>query len=751
MNGRENAWSLLTDMQEGEEGVIRRVIGGKNLLSRFASMGIATGAPLRILRNSGKGMIILQISGSRIALGRGEAINIFAQKITPPPATSHEPTPREIRVALAGQPNVGKSTVFNILTGLSQHIGNWHGKTVEKKEGTHSTRDAKITIVDLPGTYSLSAQSEEEHIAREHMMSDKVDIIVVIANAVALERGLYILSETLLLGKPTIFALNMFDLAQEEGLGIDCKALEEALGVPVIPMVATKNQGIRELVQRISAIAREGFLFSPAPPEIASNHREEFLHIKQVLQAHLTPGESALWTATKLLEGDTEVTTRVSGFLPPEVWLKIQSLLRQHEDALQAVLNGRYLWIQEMMRRGTSRFKMGQIALTDRIDKYLTRPLFGVPALIAFFSLAFFVAHTLGLFLQGIIESYFSDIAGMVTNALAHFPPWVTGLLVDGVIGGVGMVLSFLPVLAIFFAMLAVFENVGYMARAAFVMDRFMHIIGLHGKSFMPLCIGFGCNVPSMLGARILETQRERRLTIFLAPFIPCTPRLAVIALLASAILGKTAIWVFPSFLALSFLVLLAVGIVVKRGLGVDDNTHFIMELPVYQFPHLKTIMVDVWTRTLHFIQRAGTLILASAVFVWVFSYFPSGEIETSYLAMAGRALTVVGEPLGFDWRMLTAVLMSTAAKENAIAALGVLYSQGGAGLADILPTVMSKASALSFMAVIMLWIPCLATMAVMVRELGKFRFFIANLVAMAVIAYAVGVIVHQVALFFFQ
>ncbi|MCF8054306.1 MAG: ferrous iron transport protein B [Deltaproteobacteria bacterium] len=739
----------LVKLKEGESGQIRSIEGGSNLVSRLASLGLVVGVTVRVLRNSGRGMVILQIGANRIALGHGETAGIVIERVQP--QTVAEETPgevRDIRVALVGQPNVGKSTVFNILTGLSQHVGNWPGKTVEKKEGVHLGRDTRITIVDLPGTYSLSSQSEEERVAREYMMSDEVNVIVVLANASALERGLYILSEVLLIGKPTIFALNMFDLSQDVGIGIDCAALEEELGIPVVPMVATKNQGIRELVTKISAIMRDGYFFHPSLPRIAINHHKEFCAIKDLVEGYLPPGESLLWVATKIMEGDEEVTRRVSGYLPPEKWEEIKELLLKHEDSLQAVLSGRYLWIEGIIKRAVSHFRLGEISLTDRLDHYLTRPVLGIPALLVVFSVAFFVASSIGGYFQGILEEFFGTLSVIVSGLLAGAPAWVSGVIVDGAIVGVGLVLTFLPVLAIFFIVLSVFEGVGYMARAAFVLDRFMHLMGLHGKSFMPLCIGLGCNVPAVMGARILETRRERMLTIFLAPFIPCSAKLAITVLLTSALFGENAIFVFPCLLALNFLVIILVGSVANQVFPQREATHFIMELPVYQLPRFRSIMLDVWIRSQHFLLRAGSLIFLSAVLVWVVSYLPHGDLESSYLSQAAKFIEPIGHPLGFDWKMLTGILTSLAAKENAIATMGVLYSAGGMGIEGILTQSMNKANALSFMTVILLMMPCLPTVAVMFRELRSLKVLLANIATMSILAYVAGFVVYRTALF---
>ena len=746
---------LLTEFNEGEKGIISRIDGNKNLLSRFASMGIAVGASIKMAQNSGKGLSIMQVTDSRVALGYDEANSIFVTRVIAATNVPEKPARRKILVALAGQPNVGKSTIFNILTGLSQHVGNWPGKTVERKDGAHAAKDALLTIVDLPGTYSLNSQSEEERIARNYMMKKGVDVIVLLVNAAALEHGLYLLSEVLLLNKPVILALNMLDLTQKTGISVDCAALEKALGIPVVPMVATKNHGIRELVSKIVAIVGGEIILSPSLPSVSPDHANEFRQVVELTQGvvdtnmdvHDACGNSR-WFATKLMEGDTEVTAHLKSVLPEEKWQALQAVLIKHEDALRAVLNGRYVWIEEVTKKAVSRFQMGEMVLTDRIDRFLTRPIWGIPFLLTFYAVIFFIANTIGLFLQCLIEKGFGYIGVWLEQALISAPALVSGLLVNGVIGGVGLVITFLPVLIIFFASLALFESIGYMARAAFVMDNFMHIIGLHGKSFMPLCIGFGCNVPSVLGARTLETKRERWLTIFLVPFIPCSGRLGLLAIISSAFFGKNALFVFFGLLLLNMLVLLIVGSIANRAVALTEQSHFIMELPIYQMPNWRTIMSNVWIRIRHFLSRAGSLILASSVFVWTISFFPGGGIESSYLAIAGRFLEPLGLPLGFDWKMMAAILTGIMAKENAIATMGVLYSAGSSGVGSALLTAMSPAGALSFMTVLLLMIPCLPTMTVMAKESDGYKLLAANVITMTAIAYISGLLVYRIVIF---
>jgi len=737
----------VTSMEVGEAGIIQSISGGKVLASRLAGMGIVYNTKLKVLRKSG-GLMIVQVADTRVALGSGEAAKILVHKISSSKDEAEQlKAGKKLLVALAGQPNVGKSTVFNILTGLSQHVGNWPGKTVEKKEGAHVADDIEMQIIDLPGTYSLTAFSEEERVARDFIISVCPDIIVLLVSAATLERSLYLLAELLLLGPPIVLALNMIDIAENQGIHIDAKKLQHSLGVPVVQMVANKNKGIKELVSTIVAFARGEVQYKPRIPEVSSDHLAIFDHLVELIKDHVQPPLPIQWIATKIMEGDPEILKMIEKLVPADLWVKVQHLLIKHEDAHHAVVGGRYDWIEDVTRAALARFRMGQVVMTDRIDHVLTRPAFGIPILLAVFAGVYILTYTLGIPLQKLIEAMTGSFARWMEEVIVTLSPWIRGILVNGIIGGVGSVLTLLPVLLIFFAFMAFLENVGYMARAAFVMDRFMHIVGLHGKSFLPMCLGFGCNVPSVMGARIVESKRERLLTIFLIPFIPCTSRLAVLTFVTAALFpGKAAI-ISWSLLAVNLAVLGVIGMLVNKFVLKDEPMPFIMELPLYHKPDFRTMGRVVWTRTIVFLKNAGTIILAVSMMVWLLSYLPYGEVGTSMLAWFGRFLEPVGNPIGLDWKMMTALITSILAKENAIATLGVLYGVGEQGLLQVLPNVVSNASALAFLVMLMLFIPCVATATVMKREMESWKWFLSSQLLMLVISYSGGIIAYRLAL----
>ncbi len=439
---------------------------------------------------------------------------------------------------MVGQPNVGKSTVFNMLTGLNQHVGNWPGKTVEQKIGAYRHNGTLLNLVDLPGTYSLTANSEEERIARDYLVRERPDVVIAVVNAAALERSLYLVAELLSLPQPLVLGLNMSDVAEQHGIRVESHVLAAALGVPVIPLIATKNAGVKELVDAALRVTADPAAWQPNRPTIRAEHRPVLEELCALITGHVPAPYPEDWVALKLLEGDAEITALVRQALPAQTWERVHALLMQHEDAYLDIAGGRYEWIGRMVRAAVIQPRAGAITRTERIDRVATHPIWGLVLLLAMFGLIFWLTYAVATPIAGWLSKWvLGGLDAVAAIALRGAPPWLFGLVSDGLIHGVGTVFTFLPILVIFFAALGTLEDVGYLARGAYVMDRFMHLMGLHGKSFMPLFLGFGCNVPAVLGARILEDRRARLLTILLAPLVPCTARLAVIAFLDPRIL----------------------------------------------------------------------------------------------------------------------------------------------------------------------------------------------------------------------
>jgi ferrous iron transport protein B len=571
---------------------------------------------------------------------------------------------------------------------------------------------------------------------------------VVLVDAAVLERSLYLVAELLSLPAPVVVGLNMIDVAEQEGVRIEPQVLEAALGVPVVPMVATKKLGLPELVQAVDRVASGEIPYTPRPPQIRADHRHILEQIQGLIAGYVPDPYPQEWVALKLLEGDREVTRMMRECLPHERWDAVHDVLRAHDDALMAVAGGRYEWIGRMVRAAVTRPRAGQIGMTGRLDRWATHPLWGLLILAGILGLAFWLTYAVGTPLQDLLDTYVvGGLADLARAWLAWAPAWFVNLVADGVIGGAGAMLTFLPILAIFFAVMGTLEDVGYLARAAYVMDGFMHLMGLHGKSFLPLFLGFGCNVPAVLGARVIESRRARLLTILLAPLIPCTARMAVVAFLAPAFFGSAATLVSWGLVLLALAVLALSGVLINKTMFRGQRAAFIMELPLYHLPNWRTIGLLVWQRTLAFVRKAGTVILPVSVAVWALSASPGGSVESSYLAAIGRWLEPAGRLMGFDWRLVVALLTSFIAKENSIATLGVLFgTTQGAGLAETLATTFPIATWLAFLVVQMLFVPCVATVAVVRQETGSWRWTLFDLAFLLLVSGTAGIAVFWMA-----
>lgn len=651
-----------------------------------------------------------------------------------------------INLALAGQPNVGKTTFFNLLTGLNQHVGNWPGKTVEQKSGDFSFGEKSIHLVDLPGSYSLTANSEEERVARNFILSERPDVVIVILNAAALERNLYLVAELLSLPQPIVIGLNMMDVAAQKGITIEPHVLEAALGVPVIKLVSTKNQGVSELVEAAIQIALHPETFQPNRPEILADHLPILKEIHRIITGQVPDPYSEDWFALKLLEGDNEIIESVQHKMP-QCWEKIHPILIDHEDAYLDITGGRYEWIARMIRAAVVRPKTGIITWTDRIDRVATHPFWGLLLLLAVFGFIFWITYAISTplvdLLDGLVHGWLSEI---LRSAMASSPSWFSGLIIDGLVAGAGTVLTFLPILVIFFAVLALLEDVGYLVRAAYVMDRYMHWMGLHGKSFLPLFLGFGCNVPAIIGTRIIEDRRSRLLTILLVPFIPCTARLAVITFLTPAFFGRSAPLVTFGLVAIPIIILAVIGILIHKFVYKNEHTAFIMEIPLYHAPNLRTIGLYIWNHTLEFIKKAGTVIVIFSGIIWALMTLPNGNMESSIIASFGRALVPVGSWMGLaDWRLIVSLFTSFVAKENTIATLGILFAanDSAAGLADRVASALTPAAALAFLVFQLLFIPCVATIASIRQEAGSKWAFL-SVTLMLLVSLGGGILTYQ-------
>ncbi|NMB55350.1 MAG: ferrous iron transport protein B [Leptolinea sp.] len=748
----EHEFQRLADLEAGQHAMVRKLEGGKSFVSRLAAMGFTPGASLTVVRKSGKGPVLINLRGAKVALGNFEARKVIISAIEQPEnenveVETVESPARSLVIALAGQPNVGKSTVFNFLTGLNQHVGNWAGKTVDLKSGGFTVGDTNITLVDLPGTYSLTASSEEERLARDFILEERPDLMIVVVDAANLERSLYLLAEILLLPVPVILALNMMDVAVQEGIQVEPGVLESALGIPVAPMSAAHNQGVEALEMAIHAFIDGRMKFNPKKPTISDEHKHILDEIQNRIAENVPKGYPPSWVAMKLLEGDEVLVSMMEKRLPPEQWQRVSNLLYEHEDAILDIAGERYEWIARMVRAAVVQPRLTRGSFTSRIDQALTHPVFGTLFLAIVLGAVFSVTYAIGSPLQSLLSEWIEAFAEWVRSSLSTMPAWLPHLLADGILGGVGLVLTFLPILAIFYTALGLLEDTGYMARIAYLTDRWMHRLGLHGKSFLPILLGFGCNVPAVFGTRIIESRRSRLLTILLIPLIPCTARMAVVTVLTPIFFPEHSALIAWGLVAGNILLLMILGLVLHSYILKNDHVAFIMELPLYHVPNIKTIGIYVWQNLIGFLEKAGTIILAGSLLVWGLSYFPTGDVLNSYLSYVGRLLEPLGRLMGLPWPVLMALLTSIVAKENTIATLGILYGD----VVKNLPSIVSAPSALALLAFQMLFIPCLGTISAIRQETGSLKWTVVSSMIMLVLSVFFGVLIYQFGLIFLR
>ncbi len=643
----------------------------------------------------------------------------------------------EITVALTGNPNAGKTTIFNALTGARQKVGNWPGVTVEKKEGHLVYQDHHIRIVDLPGIYSLTAYSIEEIIARDFILEDQPDVVVDVIDASNLERNLYLAVQLMELGRPLIFALNMIDVAKARGIIIDTELLSRLLGVPIVTTVGTKGLGLDELLETIVAVAEGKIKTRPVSinygPEVEREIRtlvEEIKKIEPLCQKY-----PARWLAIKLLENDREILKRISTIPGSE---KVLEQLRRSETRLRELLDdtpeaiiaeARYGFIAGALREVVKVSPIDRRTLSDRIDDIVTHRFLGFPIFILAMYALFYLTFTLAAYPVTAIEYGVDLLARLLSAKLPD--GLLKELLVDGIVGGVGGVLVFLPNILFLFLGISIFEDTGYLARAAFIMDRVMHFLGLHGKSFIPLLMGFGCNVPAIMATRTLETHRDRVLTIIINPLMSCSARLPVYVLFAGAFFpGQESRVVFGIY-ALGIGLAMILGKLFSRVLIKEEDTPFVLELPPYRMPTLRGLLLHMWEKTKVYLQKMGGVILVCSVILWGLTAFPrvNGQappIEKSYIGHLGRALAPVMEPLGFDWRLGVSLATGFVAKEVVVSSLGVLYQvqdEDTHSLRERLREAgFSKSVALGFMVFVLIYIPCIATVIAIWRETGALK-----------------------------
>lgn len=654
----------------------------------------------------------------------------------------------EYSIALAGNPNCGKTTLLNSLTGTKHYVGNWAGVTVEKKVGHYNHGDYKLELVDLPGTYSLSPYSLEEKIARNYILDENPDVILNIVDAVNMERNLFLTVQLMELGKPMVVALNMMDEAKKKGFNINCQELEKALGVPVVPIVALKSEGIKELLDKVVLAGSENSKKTPIKIPYGVDMERILGRLEEEISEHkkdyLYPDR---WLAIKTLERDEDITHFIEETLIEEINLE--------ENYNDIIVNKRYHFISKIVDAAVSRPISNSYEKSDRIDSIMLNRFLGLPIFAAIMYIMFYTTFNVGGIFVDILDVFFSETLGGIVGQLLMslgVAEWLQNLIVEGIIGGVGGVLTFVPNIAILFIFISILEDSGYMSRVAFLLDEWMQKIGLNGKTFIPLILGFGCNVPAIMATRTLENERDRLIAILINPFMSCGARFPVYVLIASAFFPGNETLVTFSLYILGAAIAMLVGYVFRRTIFKGDKTHFIMELPPYRVPDIKQLSIHVWDRVKGYVVKAGTVIFAASVVLWfVLNFNSSGivGITESFGAGLGKVMAPIFKPLGFGtWQSALSLFTGVVAKEIVVANMAIVYGIGGDPSAGEFYKVMSQSftplSAYAFMVFVLLYTPCVGVIGVIKRETNSWKWTGFSVVFQFVVAWVIAFLVYQ-------
>lgn len=669
-----------------------------------------------------------------------------------------------IKIALAGNPNSGKTTMFNNLTGSSQYVGNWPGVTVEKKEGKlKGYKD--VIIQDLPGIYSLSPYTLEEVVARSYLVNERPDAIINIVDGTNIERNLYLTTQLTEIGIPVVIALNMIDAVRKSGDNIDINKLKETLGCEVIETSALKGIGTKEVAAKAVELAKAKA--SVKPRHTFSKKVEEALgQIEEAISGQ-TNGINNRWLAIKLFERDEKIEEQVTFDKPTKE--TIENIIAQSEnefgdDGEGIITNERYNYITKVVKQAVHKKKKSGQTVTDKIDRVVTNRWLALPIFAVIMFLVYYISITT---IGTMATDWVNDVlfGGIVPGAMEKFltwagtADWLNSLILDGIVAGVGAVLGFVPQMAVLFLCLAILEDCGYMARIAFIMDRIFRKFGLSGKSFIPILIGTGCGVPGIMATRTIENDKDRRMTIMTTTFIPCSAKLPIIALIAGALFPGS-VWVAPSAYFVGMAAIIISGIILKKTrLFAGDPSPFIMELPAYHIPSTKNVLLHVWDRSKAFIKKATTVILLATVGVWFLSTFSWNlkmvEAQDSILASVGRVIAPLFAPLGWgEWKAAVASLTGLIAKENVVGTFGILYgysevAEDGAEVWGSLQAAFTQLSAYSFLMFNLLCAPCFAAIGAVRSEMGSAKWTWLSVGYQTIFAYAVSLIVYQLGTLF--
>ncbi len=677
----------------------------------------------------------------------------------------------KVKIALAGNPNSGKTTLFNALTGSNQFVGNWPGVTVEKKEGKlrgYTDKDNEAILVDLPGVYSLSPYTLEEVVSRNYLIGERPDAIINIIDGTNLERNLYLTTQLTELGIPVIIAVNMMDLVRKNGEVLNIDRLSKDTGCKVVEISALKGEGIDQLAERAVALARNKKQTIPAH-SFEGSVEHAIAHIEEAIAGHVDPSMER-WYAIKLFERDAKVqeSLNLDMQLLAHIEKDIVSCEKEMDDDSESIITGeRYNYIGTIIEDCYKKRVKQQMSMSDKIDRIVTNRFLALPIFVAVMYIVYYITvTTVGSALTDWTnDTLFGEwIIPGARTALESMgcAEWLTGLFVDGIISGVGAVLGFVPQMLVLFFFLAFLEACGYMARIAFIMDRIFRKFGLSGKSFIPMLIGTGCGVPGIMASRTIENDRDRKMTIMTTTFIPCGAKLPIIALIAGALFDGAS-WVAPSAYFVGIAAIVCSGIILKKTkIFAGDPAPFVMELPAYHMPTAGNVLRSMWERGWSFIKKAGTIILLSTILVWFAESFgveggSFGMVEdmnNSLLAVLGSAIAWIFSPLGWgDWKAAVAAITGLVAKENVVGTFGILYGFGevaedGAEIWGTLAGSMTQVAAYSFLVFNLLCAPCFAAMGAIKREMNNAKWFWFAIGYQTVLAYSVSLCIYQIGTF---